>query len=182
MQRNTLDIVSYTLKLWVWCFFLLFATGFGALQVMSLRPRFQAAAQQAQREGGSEDDIEAVKGMARLFAELGESYVGLLAQGVASWAAHLIMLRQPDCIIHCACHLTVCKPTEAWPAHADQFLTKVSLLSIITVLTTSAALPTPGKGFAQHVRVSERNMLYELHLRQSNVDGLCVRVWVCSLS
>lgn len=52
------------------------------LQVMSLRPRFQAAAQQAQSENGSEDDIEAVKGMARLFAELGESYVGLLAQGI----------------------------------------------------------------------------------------------------
>ena len=51
------------------------------LQVMSLRPRFQAAAQQAQSESGSDDDIEAVKGMARLFAELGESYVGLLAQG-----------------------------------------------------------------------------------------------------
>ena len=50
-------------------------------QVMSLRPRFQAAAQQAQREQGSDDDIEAVKGMARLFAELGESYVGLIAQG-----------------------------------------------------------------------------------------------------
>lgn len=48
--------------------------------VMSLRPRFQAAAQQAQSQGGSEDDVEAVKGMARLFAELGESYVGLLAQ------------------------------------------------------------------------------------------------------
>ena len=48
---------------------------------MALRPQFQAAAQQAQSEPGSEDDIEAVKGMARLFAELGESYVGLLAQG-----------------------------------------------------------------------------------------------------
>lgn len=58
-----------------------------ALQVMSLRPRFQVAAQQAQSEGASEDDIEAIKGMARLFAELGESYVGLLAQGVASLAA-----------------------------------------------------------------------------------------------
>lgn len=53
--------------------------GCGMLQVMSLRPRFQAA---AQSEGASEDDIEAIKGMARLFAELGESYVGLLAQGV----------------------------------------------------------------------------------------------------
>ena len=49
---------------------------------MSLRPRFQAAAQQAQNEGASDGDIEAIKGMARLFAELGESYVGLLAQGV----------------------------------------------------------------------------------------------------
>lgn len=50
---------------------------------MSLRPRFQAAAEQAHSgAGGSEDDVEAVKGMARLFAELGESYVGLLAQGV----------------------------------------------------------------------------------------------------
>lgn len=57
--------------------------GVMALQVMSLRPRFQVAAQQAQSEGASEDDIEAIKGMARLFAELGESYVGLLAQGVA---------------------------------------------------------------------------------------------------
>lgn len=56
--------------------------GCGVSQVMSLRPRFQMAAQQAQSEGASEDDIEAIKGMARLFAELGESYVGLLAQGV----------------------------------------------------------------------------------------------------
>ena len=58
---------------------------------MSLRPRFQAAAQQAQSDGASEDDIEAIKGMARLFAELGESYVGLLAQGVcrARRAVHL---------------------------------------------------------------------------------------------
>ena len=62
---------------------------------MSLRPRFQAAAQQAQREGGSEDDVEAVKGMARLFAELGESYVGLLAQGVPGWG-HCIMLCRLD--------------------------------------------------------------------------------------
>lgn len=70
--------------------------GFVALQVMSLRPRFQAAAQQAQREGGSEDDVEAVKGMARLFAELGESYVGLLAQGVPGWEGHYIMSCLPD--------------------------------------------------------------------------------------
>ncbi|DBA80940.1 TPA: hypothetical protein ACH3X2_007160 [Trebouxia sp. C0005] len=53
--------------------------------VMALRPRFAAAAQQAQQaEDGNvevydEDDIEAVKGMARLFAELGESYTALIA-------------------------------------------------------------------------------------------------------
>lgn len=66
---------------------------------MSLRPRFQAAAQQAQSQGGSEDDIEAVKGMARLFAELGESYVGLLAQGVPGWSEQFIILWQPDCML-----------------------------------------------------------------------------------
>lgn len=53
--------------------------------VMALRPRFVAAAQQAQQaedgngRGYDEDDIEAVKGMARLFAELGESYTALIA-------------------------------------------------------------------------------------------------------
>lgn len=58
------------------------------LQVMALRPRFAAAAQQAQQaEDGNvevydEDDIEAVKGMARLFAELGESYTALIATGI----------------------------------------------------------------------------------------------------
>jgi len=60
------------------------------LQVMALRPRFVAAAQQAQQAedgnggGYDEDDIEAVKGMARLFAELGESYTALIAIG--TWA------------------------------------------------------------------------------------------------
>lgn len=68
----TSSILRPSMVSWVW----------GVLQVMSLRPRFQAAAQQAQNDGASEDDIEAIKGMARLFAELGESYVGLLAQGV----------------------------------------------------------------------------------------------------
>jgi len=58
------------------------------LQVMALRPRFVAAAQQAQQaedgNGGvyDEDDVEAVKGMARLFAELGESYTALIATGI----------------------------------------------------------------------------------------------------
>ena len=56
------------------------------MQVMALRPRFAAAAQQAQAQNGSaggydEDDIEAVKSMARLFAELGESYTALIATG-----------------------------------------------------------------------------------------------------
>ena len=58
------------------------------IQVMALRPRFRAAAQQAQQEqqnpGSSAytaDDVEAVKGMARLFAELGESYTALIATG-----------------------------------------------------------------------------------------------------
>lgn len=57
------------------------------LQVMALRPRFVAAAQQAQQaedgNGGvyDDDDVEAVKGMARLFAELGESYTALIATG-----------------------------------------------------------------------------------------------------
>lgn len=58
------------------------------LQVMALRPRFVAAAQQAQQaeegNGGvyDDDDVEAVKGMARLFAELGESYTALIATGI----------------------------------------------------------------------------------------------------
>ena len=58
------------------------------LQVMALRPRFVAAAQQAQQAeegnggGYDEDDVEAVKGMARLFAELGESYTALIATGI----------------------------------------------------------------------------------------------------
>ena len=55
---------------------------------MALRPRFRLAAQQAQQEQQSPgstaytaDDVEAVKGMARLFAELGESYTALIATG-----------------------------------------------------------------------------------------------------
>ncbi len=56
-------------------------------QVMALRPRFTAAAQQAQSDSEQsqgaydQDDVEAVKGMARLFAELGESYTALIATG-----------------------------------------------------------------------------------------------------
>ena len=55
---------------------------------MALRPRFRLAAQQAQQEqqnpgstAYTADDVEAVKGMARLFAELGESYTALIATG-----------------------------------------------------------------------------------------------------
>lgn len=61
---------------------------------MALRPRFSAAAQKAQAEkeqqqyngdaGGVEDDEESVKGMARLFAELGEAYTALIATGAAT--------------------------------------------------------------------------------------------------
>ena len=71
---------------------------------MALRPRFSAAAQKAQTEkeqqqysgdvGGVEDDEESVKGMARLFAELGEAYTALIATGAAttlslSWVSSL---------------------------------------------------------------------------------------------
>ena len=61
---------------------------------MGLRPRFAAAAQRAQaekeqrqipdngqQEEEEEDDEDSVKGMARLFAELGEAYTGLIATG-----------------------------------------------------------------------------------------------------
>lgn len=58
---------------------------------MALRPRFSIAAQKAQAEkeqrqynGNAhdiEDDEESVKGMARLFAELGEAYTALIATG-----------------------------------------------------------------------------------------------------
>lgn len=63
------------------------------VQVMALRPRFAAAARQAQAQTGGaggydEDDIEAVKSMARLFAELGESYTALIATGECVSALH----------------------------------------------------------------------------------------------
>lgn len=61
------------------------------LQVMQLLPRFvrasQAAAAQAHPgDDGSEewDDDETAKGMARLFAEVGEAYCGLIATGLLS--------------------------------------------------------------------------------------------------
>ena len=71
------------------------------LQVMALRPRFVAAAQQAQQaEDGNgrvydDDDIEAVKGMARLFAELGESYTALIATGTWGIVTVSRYLQQP---------------------------------------------------------------------------------------
>lgn len=55
--------------------------------VMGLLPRFQAARKQAVEDAQERptdaplDDDEAVKGMARLFAELGESFTGLIATG-----------------------------------------------------------------------------------------------------
>ena len=63
-------------------------------EVMALRPRFHVALQQAAAErgggGGSggaegehagEESEEDAKGMARLFAEIGEAYTGLIAEG-----------------------------------------------------------------------------------------------------
>ncbi len=59
-----------------------------AAQVMQLLPRFMrtsqaAAAQTHAADNGSEDgdDTETAKGMARLFAEVGEAYCGLIATG-----------------------------------------------------------------------------------------------------
>ena len=54
-------------------------------KVMELLPRFQAAARTSAgieaTPSGHTDDDETAKGMARLFAEVGEAYVGLIATG-----------------------------------------------------------------------------------------------------
>eukprot|EP00850_Spirogloea_muscicola_P000526 SM000002S05606 [mRNA] locus=s2:1152982:1161233:- [translate_table: standard] len=63
-------------------------------RVMALRPRFNKALKAAQEEkqgrsgvgdtsldGGGDEDDDTVKGMARLFAEMGEAYVDLIASG-----------------------------------------------------------------------------------------------------
>ena len=65
-------------------------------QVMSLRGQFTAAVQQAQAaqvanpeeaHTAGEDD-EAAKGIARLFAEVGESYTDLIASGTRTRRQH----------------------------------------------------------------------------------------------
>lgn len=61
---------------------------------MELLPRFVRASQQAQaRVGGGigddaeeEEDDEIAKGMVRLFAEVGEAYVALIATGARTWS------------------------------------------------------------------------------------------------
>ena len=58
-----------------------------AAQVMQLLPRFVRASQQAATQshaaddGSEEEDEEIAKGMARLFAEVGENFCGLIATG-----------------------------------------------------------------------------------------------------
>lgn len=56
--------------------------------IMALRPRFAVCARRAAGEKASpralhgyDDDEETARGMARLFAEVGEAYVGLIATG-----------------------------------------------------------------------------------------------------
>lgn len=61
------------------------------MQVLGLRPRFAVLAQReaAERSGGGgaegghegDDDLETAKGIARLFAEIGEAYTALIATG-----------------------------------------------------------------------------------------------------
>ena len=61
------------------------------MQVMSLRGQFAASVQQAQAAQAAspeeahtaDDDDETAKGMARLFAEVGESYTDLIASGAS---------------------------------------------------------------------------------------------------
>jgi len=54
---------------------------------MQLLPRFKKAAEQAAKDTEElEEDEEAVRGMARLFAEVGEAYTGLIATGASSFA------------------------------------------------------------------------------------------------
>lgn len=53
---------------------------------MQLLPRFMRASQQAAAQahagdGSEEEDEETAKGMARLFAEVGEAFCGLIATG-----------------------------------------------------------------------------------------------------
>jgi transportin-3 len=78
--------------------------------VLSLRPRFAAAAARARGEAPStpaaaspsfEDDDDTARGMARLFAEVGEAYVGLIAgaatpDAAAPAAALLDVAAHPD--------------------------------------------------------------------------------------
>lgn len=74
-----------------------------------LRPRFSVAAQKAQAEKDQrqytgngveeEDDEESTKGMARLFAELGEAYTALIATGAFATSVlvcYLGFARLPD--------------------------------------------------------------------------------------
>lgn len=83
---------------------------FTILQVMALRPRFSIAAQKARAEKGQgqytgnaqdvEDDEESVKGMARLFAELGEAYTALIATG-AKAACYATQMHKECHKYHC---------------------------------------------------------------------------------
>lgn len=67
-------------------------------QVLGLRPRFAVLAQReaAERSGGGgegghegDDDLETAKGVARLFAEIGEAYTALIATGARPCTAAL---------------------------------------------------------------------------------------------
>lgn len=70
------------------------------LQVMQLQPRFAAVAQQLRLDhstGDLPDDEDTAKGMARLFAEIGEAFTDIIAAGERQ---HLLECRMLASVTH----------------------------------------------------------------------------------